>query len=167
MGVEHVYSGSALNAVGADGAVPLPPFVRRVVESGAGTGSVMVGVHETDPCLTVYEMRDAGDLQAELERRRLRDESLGAPALDHHARARRLFGFVEDAAIEDGLLLLPALMRARGRIGAAALFVGTGRGFEIWNPELAREASDEGLRELAAFRMGETKQSFDSERNER
>jgi hypothetical protein len=47
------------------------------------------------------------------------------------------------------------------------LFIGTGRGFEIWNPHVAREAADEGLRELAAFRIDEAGQAFSSERNEK
>jgi MraZ protein len=114
---------------------------------------MVVGAHESDPCLTAYAPGETPALHAEIERRRLRDEAAGAPAESHHARARRMFGFVEDAAIEEGRLALPPMMRRKGRIGALALFVGTGRGFEIWNPELAREAGDEALRELAEYRL--------------
>jgi MraZ protein len=127
-----------------------------VLESGAGTGRMMVGAHESDPCLTAYEPRFAPVLRAEIERRRLRDEAAGADASVHHARARRAFGFVEDAEIDGGRLMLPEMMRRKGRIEGRVLFVGTGGGFEIWNPELAREAGDEGLRELAEYRLGLT-----------
>jgi MraZ protein len=152
--VEHLFSGSAVDSVGSDGAVRLPPFILRVVEGGAGLGRMMVGAHESDPCLTAWEPRRAPALQAEVERRRLRDEAHGAPSEDHHARARRAFGFVEDALIEKGRLVIPPMMRRKGGIEGRVLFVGTGSGFEIWNPETARDAGDAGLREIAVYRLG-------------
>ena len=155
MGVEQVYSGSALDRIGADGTVPLPPFVRRVIDAGAGTSRMIVGAHESDTCLTVYEPGHAPVLQAEIERRRMRDEDFGAPLGEHHARARRIFGFVEDGEIAQGRLLLPPIMRRKGRIEELVLFVGTGRSFEIWNPQIARDEGDEALRELAEYRLGE------------
>ena len=158
MSVEHLFSGSAVDAVGTDGAVRLPPFILRVVEGGAGLGRMMVGAHESDPCLTAWEPRRARALQAEVERRRLRDEAHGAPAGDHYARARRAFGFVEDAIIDEGRLLIPPMMRRKGGIERQVLFVGTGSGFEIWDPEIAREAGDPALREIAEYRLGENDQ---------
>jgi MraZ protein len=152
--VEHLFSGSAVDSVGHDGAVRLPPFIMKVVEGGAGIGRMMVGAHESDPCLTAWEPRRAPALAAEVERRRLRDEAEGAPATEHHARVRRAFGFVEDVAIERGRLLIPPMMRRKGRIDARVLFVGTGGGFEIWDPETARRAGDSALRELAEYRLG-------------
>jgi MraZ protein len=155
---EHLFSGSAVGAVDADGAVPLPRFVLRVLESTAkGTGRIVVGAHEDDPCLTAWETSYAPVLQAELERRRLQDEAQGAPPAEHHSRARRLFGFAEDAEIERGRLMLPPMLRSKGRIGTLALFVGTGSGFEIWSAELAAEADDPALREIAAFWLSEGK----------
>jgi DNA-binding transcriptional regulator/RsmH inhibitor MraZ len=152
---EHLFSGSAMGAVGADGAVPLPRFILRVLDgAAAGTGRIIVGAHEDDPCLTAWEMGHTAVLQAEVERRRLRDETLGAPRCEHHARTRRLFGFAEDAPVERGRLMLPLMLRSKGRIGALALFVGTGSAFEIWSPELATQADDPALREIAAFRLG-------------
>lgn len=154
MAVEHLFSGSAVDAVGLDGAVALPSFILRVVEGGAGLGRMMVGAHESDPCLTAWEPRRAPALHAEVERRRLRDEAAGAPSADHHARARRAFGFVEDAIIDKGRLLIPPMMRRKGCIGERVLFVGTGSGFEIWNPDVARRAGDAALREIAEYRLG-------------
>ena len=154
MGVEQLYSGSALGAVGTDGTVPLPPFVRRAM-GGRSAGIVTLGAHESDPCLTAYDPDHAPALQAELERRRLRDEAAGAGSERHYARARRAFGFVEDAEVEGDRLTLPAMMRMKGRIAELVLFVGAGTTFEIWNPHIALEEGDEGLRELAGYRLGE------------
>lgn len=166
MSVEHLFSGSALGSVRDDGTVPLPSFVRRVLDGG-GAGRMVVGAHETDPCLTAYEPGYAPVLHADIERRRLRDEAVGAPSKKHHARARRAFGFVEDAELKDGRIVLPPMMRTKGRIGDLALFVGTGGSFEIWNPHLAREAGDEALRELAEFRLGQRNPNFKAEEDER
>jgi MraZ protein len=51
-------------------------------------------------------------------------------------------------------LIIPAMMRRKGQIGDRVLFVGTGSGFEIWNPQLACEAGDPALREIAEYRIG-------------
>lgn len=154
MGVEQLYSGSALGAVGSDGSVPLPFFVRKAM-AGRSAGFVTLGAHESDPCLTAYDPDHAATLQAELERRRLRDEAAGAGSDRHYARARRAFGFVEEAEVDGDRLALPAMMRMKGRLGDLVLFVGAGATFEIWNPEIALEEGDEGLRELAGYRLGE------------
>ena len=152
--VEHLFSGSAVDAVGSDGAVRLPLFIPRVVDAGSVSGRMLVGAHESDRCLTAWEPRRAPALHADVERRRLRDEAEGASPADHHARARRAFGFVEDAVIVRGRMIIPPMMRRKGQIGERVLFVGTGSGFEIWDPDLAREAGDPTLREIAEFRLG-------------
>jgi MraZ protein len=132
------------------------------MESGGGAARMVVGAHETDPCLTVYEPGYAPVLRAEIERRRRRDEDAGAPAESHHIRARRAFGFAEEAWVDsNGRLVLPPMMRRKGRIDGLALFVGTGGTFEIWNPHVAREAGDEGLRELAEYRLTEAGRTFE------
>ena len=156
MGLEHLFSGSALDAVDAEGGVALPDFVRRVVERRSDGRRVMFGAHETAPCVTGYDPGHSPRLQADVERLRLRDEAAGAPAETHHHRARRLFGLVEHADFDSaGRIVLPPMMRRRGRIGELVLFVGTGVDFEIWNPALAGRAGDPDLREIAEFRLGQ------------
>jgi MraZ protein len=123
---------------------------------GGGSGAtVTLGAHESDPCLTAYQPGHAPVLEAALERLRLRDEAAGAGSDKHHVRARRAFGFVEDADVEGDRLALPPMMRMKGRIAELVLFVGAGATFEIWNPEVALEEGDEGLRELAGYRLGQ------------
>ncbi|HEX8668193.1 MAG TPA: division/cell wall cluster transcriptional repressor MraZ [Allosphingosinicella sp.] len=152
----HLFSGSALGEVAPDGAVRLPEFVRRVIERRGGTDPVVIGVHESDPCVTAHLRGDWPSIRAELERRRLRDEAAGAGFDEHHRRARRTFGLAEERQTDRrGRIVLPELMRRRGRIDGLALFIGTGAGFEIWNPEVAREAGGEELRALAEYRLGE------------
>ena len=165
----HLFSGSALAEVGPNGAVRLPDFVRRAIGGPAEGARIVLGVHDSDPCVTAHPPRQWTAVQAELERRRLRDEAVGTPAEEHHRRARRAFGLAEEAGCDRrGRVRLPPLVRRRGRIEGLALFVGTGAGFEIWDPETAREEGGEALRELAEQRLGERGETlFKAEETER
>ena len=98
---------------------------------------IVFGAHERDSCLSAYEPAHRGSLLG-------RDGS------------RRLFGFAEEAEFDSrGRVTLPPMMRWKGRIGDLALIVGTGGAFEIWNPDLALEAGDPELREMAKYRLAE------------
>ena len=155
MEVTHIFSGNALGALDEDGRVRLPPFILREMARRGDSGRVLLGVHESDPCLTGYGAALRPRLEAELERRRLRDEALGRAPDEHHARARRTFGLVEEASFDEaGRLTLPPLARHRGGLGRHLLFVGAGTHFEIWDPSLAMAGGDEELRHLAEYRLG-------------
>jgi MraZ protein len=152
--VEHLFNGSALNAVDAKGRLSVPAFIRSVVERRSEAKAIIIGVHEVDPCLTAYDRNYARNLYKENERRRLTEEGRDPQA--HFARARRTFGVTEEVPYDtSGRIILPPLMRRRGRIDDLALFVGVGGTFEIWNPRLALESGDDDLRELAAWRLEE------------
>ena len=164
MALDSLFSGAAVQAVDADGGMVLPPFVLRALARRSEERRVLFGPHEVDPCMSGYDQGYETFLYAEMERRRLREESLGLGPADHHRRARRLFGAVETASYDaKGRVVLPAMMRRRSRIHGAALVVGTGGSFEIWNPEIARETGDEALKELAAFALAERDESQASE----
>lgn len=152
MEVVHLFSGNALGMVGAEGEIRLPPFVLKVLARRAADGRILFGAHESAPCLTAF---DAGYLPVigdEIERLKRRDEV--REATGHADRARRAFGLTEEAEVDaGGRVALPPFLRRKGRIGARALFVGTGGTVEIWDPELALTAEDPALRELAQFRL--------------
>ncbi|HEX6374766.1 MAG TPA: hypothetical protein VFZ91_03495 [Allosphingosinicella sp.] len=155
MEVTHIFSGNALGVLDEEGRIRLPPFILREMARHCDGGRVLLGMHESDPCVTGYGSALRPRLQAELERRRLRDEALGRPPDDHHARARRTFGLVEEASYDDGgRLTLPPLARRRGGLGRDILFIGAGSHFEIWDPSLALAEGDEALRFVAEYRLG-------------
>lgn len=168
MEVIHLFSGNALGALDEEGRVRLPPFILREMARHEGGGRVMLGVHESDPCLTGYGSALRPRLEAELERRRLRDESLGRAPEEHHARARRTFGLVEEARYDEaGRLTLPPLARRRGGLGRHILFIGAGSHFEIWDPSLAMAEGDEELRFVARYRLaGGADETFEEEEQE-
>ena len=157
MGLETLFSGTAIEAVDADGGMQLPPFIVSALNRRSEARRILFGPHAVDPCMSVYDERYAAWLHAELERLRLRDEALGADSAGHHARTRRLFGAVEAASYDEGgRVTLPPMMRSRTRIGGAALVIGAGASFEIWNPDIARTSGDDELRRLAAYALGDT-----------
>ena len=154
MGSGEYFSGSALRPVGATGEVVLPDFIIDVIERRSAARRLVVAPHECDPCLNGYDETYEPVLQSDVERRRLREEAAGVAPARHHVRARRTFGLAERAEVDGaGRVRLPPMMRSKGRIEDLALFIGTGGGFEIWNPHVARSAGDPELRELAEYRL--------------
>ena len=154
--LEHLFNGSALNAVDAKGRLSIPAFIRSVVERRSDAKAVVIGAHEVDPCLTAYDRGYARHLHIENERRRLNEESQSGGDTSHYRRARRTFGLTEDVPYDpSGRIILPPMMRRKGRIEDLALFVGVGGTFEIWNPFVALEHGDDDLKELAGYRLEE------------
>jgi MraZ protein len=154
--VDDFFQGSALNAVDAKGRLSVPAFVRGVIERRSDARAIVVGAHEVAPCLTAYGRNFARNLYNEMERRRLAEEERGGTLEDHYARARRLFGMTEDVPYDtSGRIVLPPMMRRKGRIEDLALFVGVGGIVEIWNPRIALEEGDRDLKEIAAYRLEE------------
>jgi MraZ protein len=133
--VGSFFGGSALATVDAAGRVRLPRFVRETLGRRSEGRRLVFGAHEEAPCLSAY---DPGYRSALIGR----DGS------------RRIFGFAEEAEYDaSGRVTLPPIMRWKGRIESAVLFVGTGGAFELWNPQLALAADDPDLREMAEYRL--------------
>jgi MraZ protein len=154
--IDDFFQGSALNAVDAKGRLSVPAFVRSVIERRSDARAIVIGAHEVSPCLTAYGRNYARNLYQEMERRRLAEEEKGAGVEEHYARARRLFGMTEDVPYDSsGRIILPPMMRRKGRIEDLALFVGVGGIVEIWNPRIALEEGDRDLKEIAAYRLEE------------
>ncbi len=154
--LEHLFNGSALNAVDAKGRLSIPAFIRGVIERRSDAKAVVIGMHDVSPCLNAYDRGYARHLHLENERRRLREEGEGGSPEAAYARARRTFGITEDVPYDtSGRIILPPMMRRKGKIEDLALFVGVGGTFEIWNPYAALESGDEDLRDLAAYRLEE------------
>jgi MraZ protein len=154
--IDDFFQGSALNAVDAKGRLSVPAFVRSVIERRSDARAIVVGAHEIAPCLTAYGRSYARNLYEDMERRRLVDEQKEGALEDHYARARRRFGMTEDVPYDpSGRIVLPPMMRRKGRIEDLVLFVGVGGTVEIWNPRLALDQGDKDLKEIAAWRLEE------------
>jgi MraZ protein len=67
-----------------------------------------------------------------------------------------MFGMTEDVPYDpSGRIVLPPMMRRKGKIEDLALFVGIGGVVEIWNPRIALVEGDRDLKEIAAWRLEE------------
>lgn len=150
--IDHLFSGSALCAVNAGGALVLPGFVRATLGRRSDLRAFQIGSHEHDPCLLAYDLNYARILHQDSERRRIAEEERDPEASAR--RLRRIFGFVEEIQFgDDGAIVLPPMMRRRARIGANALVIGVGGAFEIWDAQAALDHGDPDLREIAAFHL--------------
>jgi len=154
--LQHLFNGSALNAVDGKGRLSIPAFVRSIVERRSPERAIILGKHEVDPCLVGYDANYNSNLLEDVRRRRLREEEQGADVRLHHSRSRRTFGFTETATYDSsGRINLPPMMRKVGQIEDLVLFIGAGETFEMWNPRLALESEDPELRAWAAYRLEE------------
>ena len=148
--IGHSFIGNALCSVGGGGRLALPAFVRAGIASCFDSKTILIGVHEKDPCLIAYDRSFARALAADAQRRRIAEESSDPSA--HHARARRIFGFVAEIGLDGrGRIALPPMIQRRAQIEDKALLVGTGGAFERWSPEVALASGDPVLVDLVAF----------------
>jgi MraZ protein len=156
--LEHLFQGSALNAVDAKGRVSIPAFLRGVIERRGDARTIVLAKHESFACLSAYDPAYAALKHAKLERL-LEKEETGADAqLEYQQRNLMAFAATEEVPYDSsGRIVFPPMMRRKGQIGDLALFLGAGETFQIWNPELllkdARIPDD--LKDIARYRLEE------------
>ena len=160
--LEHLFQGSALNAVDAKGRVSIPSFLRTVIERRGGARTVVLAKHETFPCLSAYDPAYAALKHSKLERLLEKEETNPDAQLEYQQRNLMAFAATEEVPYDSsGRILMPPMMRRKGQIGELALFLGTGETFQVWNPQLLLDDSriPEDLKDIARFRLEERGQS--------
>jgi MraZ protein len=145
--LEHLFQGSALNAVDAKGRVSIPAFLRGVIERRGDARTIVLAKHEAFPCLSAYDPAYAALKHAKLERLLEKEETSPDAALEYQQRNLMAFGRI----------VFPPMMRRKGEIGDLALFLGTGETFQVWNPQLLLKDPriPEDLKDIARFRLEE------------
>src|SRR6476646_2754187 len=160
--LDHLFQGSALNAVDGKGRVSIPSFLRSVIERRGDAEQIVLTKHQNFPCLSAYDPAYAALKHAKLERL-LEKEETGADAqLDYEQRNLMAFAATEEVPYDSsGRILLPPMMRRKGQIADLALFLGTGETFQIWNPDLLLKDAriPEDLKDIARFRLEERRAS--------
>ncbi|HZF43946.1 MAG TPA: division/cell wall cluster transcriptional repressor MraZ [Sphingomonadaceae bacterium] len=158
MAFEHLFQGSALNAVDAKGRVSIPAFLRSVVEKRGDAKALVLAKHDSFPCISAYDHGYAAVQHAKLERLYEREEAEPAALATYHRRNMLAFGATEEVPYDSGgRVLLPPMMRRKGGIEDLALFIGAGETFQIWNPRsfLGHDDIDEDMKDIARYRMEE------------
>ena len=162
MALEHLFQGSALNAVDAKGRVSIPAFLRGVIERRGDARTIVLAKHETFACLSAYDPAYAALKHAKLERLLEKEETGPDAQLDYQQRNLMAFAATEEVPYDSsGRILFPPMMRRKGQIADFALFLGTGETFQVWNPDLLLKDTriPEDLKDIARFRLEERGQS--------
>ena len=158
MALEHLFQGSALNAVDAKGRVSVPAFLRQVIERRGDARAIVLAKHDNFPALSAYDPAYAALKHAKLERLAEKTETDPAANLDYARRTMMAFGATEEVPYDSsGRVLLPPMMRSKGGIDELALFIGVGETFQIWNPKLflADPNIPDDMKDIARFRLDE------------
>jgi MraZ protein len=156
--LEHLFQGSALNAVDAKGRVSVPAFLRSVIERRGDARTITLAKHESFPCLSAYDPAYAALKHAKLERLFEKQEGDPDASLDYQQRNLMAFAATEEVPYDSsGRILIPPMMRRKGGIEDLALFLGAGETFQVWNPRLflAESAVPEDMKDIARFRLEE------------
>ena len=156
--LEHLFQGSALNAVDGKGRVSIPAFLRSVVERRGDAKSIVLAKHEAFPCLSAYDPAYAALKHSKLERLFEKEEANPDAALEYQQRNLMAFAATEEVPYDSsGRIVLPPMMRRKGQIADLALFLGVGETFQIWNPALllAEDRIPEDLKDVARDRLEE------------
>jgi len=156
--LEHLFQGSALNAVDAKGRVSVPAFLRSVIERRGDAKTIVLAKHENFPCLSAYDPAYAALKHSKLERLFEKEEGNPAAALDYQQRNLMAFAATEEVPYDSsGRIVLPPMMRKKGGIEDLALYLGTGETFQIWNPRLFLKDANipEDLKDIARYRLEE------------
>jgi MraZ protein len=156
--LEHLFQGSALNAVDAKGRVSIPAFLRSVVERRGDARTIVLAKHEEFPALSAYDPAYAALKHSKLERLLEKEETNPDAALEYQQRNLMAFAATEEVPYDSsGRILFPPMMRLKGQIGDLALFLGAGETFQIWNPKLllTDKRIPDDLKDIVRFRLEE------------
>ena len=156
--LEHLFQGSALNAVDAKGRVSVPAFLRSVIERRGDARTITLAKHEAFPALSAYDPAYAALKHAKLERLLEKEETNPDAQLDYEQRNLMAFAASEEVPYDSsGRIVLPPMMRRKGQIDDLALFLGAGETFQIWNPKLllAEPRIPDDMKDIARFHLEE------------
>jgi len=156
--LEHLFQGSALNAVDAKGRVSVPSFLRSVIERRGDARTIVLAKNDNFSCLSAYDPAYAALRHEKLERLLEKQETDPAAELDYARRTMMAFGATEEVPYDSsGRIIVPPMMRKKGRLEELALFIGVGETFQIWNPKLflADPNIPDDMKDIARFRLEE------------
>ena len=121
-----MFKGSYRHRIDSKGRLPVPAAFRRVLADG-GTSTVVVTV--LDQCLAAYPVQEWARVESQLA-------ALPPFSAPVKALSRLLSSRAVDCPLDvQGLILLPAPLRARAKLVREAVVAGVLNRFEIWEPE--------------------------------
>ncbi len=137
--IQNVFRGANQVTLDAKGRMVMPTRYRdRLVERSNGRLVVTI---DRDQCLLLYPLPDWDEIERKLMR---------LPTLNTQARRmqRLMVGHATDLELDGhGRVLLPAELRAFAALTRAAVLIGQGNRFELWDEARWNERRDEWLKE--------------------
>ena len=158
MALEHLFQGSALNAVDAKGRVSVPAFLRSVIERRGDARTIVLAKHDHFQALSAYDPGYAATKHGKLERLLEKQETDPAAELEYARRTMMAFGASEEVPYDSsGRIIISGMMRRQSKIDDLALFIGVGETFQLWNPQLflADPNIPDDMKDIARFRLEE------------
>ena len=155
--IERVdYQGDGIGLVDDKGRCAIPASLRAAIAAnspradGKDGGNVIIGAHQTSPCLIGY---DDGYRALLKERAGQLQTAYLAKHGTHNPNIMREMVQGEPVPFDgSGRFIMPAFARFRAKIGANAFFYGTFECFEIWDPRTLIESDvAEVMKDCARF----------------
>jgi MraZ protein len=134
-----LYQGGGIGLVDDKGRVAIPNSLRSTLaenaprSDGKDGGTIIVAVHEDQPCLVAYDPAYLRELKAELDKRIELSRGVDGK-VDHNIKRNGANG---EAVPFDGSgrFIMPGFPRFHANIGPHAFFWGTFDTIEIWDPK--------------------------------
>ena len=155
------YQGSGIALVDDKGRVAIPNALRATLAQnspradGKDGGTIVIAVHEDQPCLVAYDPAYVSALKAELKTRL---ELSRGPDGKVDPNIMRNGANGEAVPFDgSGRFIMPAFPRFHAGIGAHAFFYGVLDLIEIWDPKTLIETTDypDVVKSMARFYMSE------------
>jgi len=132
-----MFRGATKVTLDAKGRMVMPTRYReRLAERGSATLVITI---DRDQCLLIYPLSDWEEIEQKLMR---------LPSLNEHARRlqRLMVGYATDVELDGhGRLLLPPKLREFAHLDRAAMLIGQGTRFELWDEERWEERREQWL----------------------
>lgn len=138
-----VYSGSALSAIDDKGRLSVPSFLRKDLIASSEGRVLCLGTHEKWDCLIGFGLSRKAEMLAEITREEDIAIARGEP-YDRDAAGARKFSSLQELSFDaSGRFILSPMMQAMGELDDKVLFLGIGKTFSLWNPELLLDTTDD------------------------
>ena len=135
------YQGHGIGLVDDKGRVAIPNALRTTLQQnapradGKDGGTIVIGPHDSDPCLVAYDPAYVEVLAAQLDAHEAQHTGADG-SYDYNIQRDRMMG---EAVPFDGSgrFIMPAFPRFHASIGTHAFFLGNNNRIEIWDPKTA------------------------------
>lgn len=151
---QHLFRGSALNAVDAKGRLSVPAFIRQKIERRSDEKLLVLSLHPEFQCLVGYDSNHSAAMHERAETR-LGDNP--DPFAELEMQAGLFAGTADIPYDTSGRIIMPPRLKRRADIDDLAMFIGMGPEFQIWNPWIAFKSKSKALSALAADLLEERK----------